>query len=143
MKKTTQWQGRVWQYLLGFMLLFMSSSGFGQSNVIITEVCDASTYQASFVEVYNAGDASEDITGWTLSEIGSTIFTVGSVTLAPGEYITFVRETQTDLEGLFGSYAGDYIMTGAGVMNGSDYFELKNSNNYKKNAVFEKHDQKS
>ncbi|NOZ46147.1 MAG: hypothetical protein GXO79_05120, partial [Chlorobi bacterium] len=112
--------------LISFIVL-ISTLTFGQANVIITEVCDASTYQASFVEIYNAGDANQDITNWELYENGSKIYTVGSITLSPGQYMVFIRGTINDLEGLFNTYQGDYYDSGNGIFNGSDYFELKDN----------------
>jgi len=100
----------------------------GASNVIITEIVDASTYQASFVEIHNAGNVAQDITGWKLYENGSAIATVGSITLQPCDYMVFIRGTLANLESLYGTYSGAYYMASTSLIaNGGDYFELKDA----------------
>lgn len=104
-----------------------SGGGGGPANIVITEVVDASAFAASFIEIHNAGGTAQDITGWKLYENGGLIATVGSITLQPCDYMVFIRGTLADLTALYGAYPGAYSQEGVGIINGGDYFELKDA----------------
>jgi hypothetical protein len=61
----------------------------GAARVVINEVL--STGSPDFIELYNAGDATADLTGWTLTDNDPThIFAIpAGTTLAPGAYLGF------------------------------------------------------
>ncbi|PKP22146.1 MAG: hypothetical protein CVU05_05110 [Bacteroidetes bacterium HGW-Bacteroidetes-21] len=106
----------------------ITTAAAASANIVITEVADASTYQASFVEIKNAGSVAQDITGWKLWENGSAVATVGSVILQPCEYLVFIRGTLAELESLYGTYVGDYYVASTSLIaNGGDYFQLKDA----------------
>jgi len=62
--------------IVGFIMIFAVNMVFG--DVIISEMCDPGTaYQTNrFIEIYNTGDASVDLSGWSVDAIindGNTV----------------------------------------------------------------------
>lgn len=132
----------LFKFLLTLFLFVSWQISYGQANVIITEVTDASTYTAEFVELYNAGDAAQDLLDWSLNQYGSSQTTTfsssittnmtGNYTLNPGEYVVVFRGTLTNFQTDYPGYSGYYITTnnsssGAPQMNGGESYELVNS----------------
>lgn len=124
---------------LTMALLIAGKVGWAQAKIIISEVTDASSYAAEYVELYNAGDAAQDLIDWKLQQYGATQSTTfsstittnmtGNYTLNPGEYVVVCRGTLVDLQTAYPSFSGYYFTTnstssGAPSINGSEYFEL-------------------
>lgn len=124
---------------LTMALLIAGKVGWAQAKIIISEVTDASSYAAEYVELYNAGDAAQDLIDWKLQQYGATLSTTfsstittnmtGNYTLNPGEYVVVCRGTLADLQTAYPSFSGYYFTTnntssGAPSINGSEYFEL-------------------
>lgn len=124
------------------IFLFVGKVGWGQAKIIISEVTDASAYAAEYVEIYNAGDAAQDLIDWKLQQYGasqsivfsSTITTnmTGNYTLNPGEYVIVCRGTLAEFQTSYPGYSGYYFTTnssssGAPSINGDEYFELYNT----------------
>ncbi|MCF7804131.1 MAG: lamin tail domain-containing protein [Candidatus Marinimicrobia bacterium] len=116
---------RLLQYsALGVLLLF----GLSQlhADVIISEVADpGDVYQARFVEIYNAGDASVDLTGWTIRRYVNAHTDSGVVELsgslaAKATYV--IASDSTDFNTNFGKYPDTDGSAISG--NGDDTYEL-------------------
>jgi hypothetical protein len=88
-------------YVLMAMVFLSTSYGWGQ--VVISQVYGGggnlgATYTHDFIELFNLGSTSVDITGWSVqyaSATGSTwaVTNLTSVTLAPGQYY-LIQEAQ-------------------------------------------------
>ncbi|MDP8233078.1 MAG: lamin tail domain-containing protein [Candidatus Zophobacter franzmannii] len=115
----------------------------GTPRVIFSEVTDPSDYNASYIELYNAGDGAQDLRGWTIKQYDYTWTTIlddtvnaefetnmsGDYTLNPGEYVVLIRGTSADLLSTYPTFSGYYFVdgsNGAGVpqINNDEYFEL-------------------
>jgi hypothetical protein len=117
------------------------------AGVIISEVADPLDYNASYIELYNAGSTAVNLRGWSIVQYNSTQTTIlddtvntdlitnmtGDYTLHSGEYAILIRGTLTDLLGTYPTFTGNYFVDGTnsgGVpqINGAEYFELYDNN---------------
>ncbi|MBN2829863.1 MAG: endonuclease [Candidatus Cloacimonetes bacterium] len=124
-----------------------SVTDLATSRVIISEVADPTDYNASYIELFNAGNAPENLRGWTIKQYNSTQTTVlddvvntdlvtnmtGEYTLQSGEYAILIRGTLADLLGTYPAFNGYYFVdgsngAGAPQINGAEYFELFDDN---------------
>ncbi len=113
------------------------------SKVIFTEVCDPADYNASYIEIYNAGNLVQNLRGWSIVQYNSSQTTVlddtintdlvtnmtGDYPLQPGEFAILIRGTLSDLLATFPAFTGNYFVdgsnsAGAPQINGEEYFEL-------------------
>ena len=86
--------------------------------VVINEVhydAEPKTEAAEFVELYNAGDLSVDLTGWTLTGVGDFVFPNGT-SIAPGAYLVIAEDIAT-MQSKFGvttslQYSGNLSVDG-------------------------------
>jgi hypothetical protein len=86
--------------LVGMMTLAIPRAAFGNGGVVITEVAFKESEEKDWTEIYNAGAASIDISGYKLSDLDTTgqesVFTTSATTLDPGEYAVIHWESGTD-----------------------------------------------
>jgi len=112
--------------------------------VIITEVNDHSTYQYEYVEIYNIGPNSIDLTNWKLYQKNSSQTTTlvdaatnvleGSLTIGPDSYAIFFRGEATDFTnfksayglGTINAYTNNKTATNSGSpqINGDEVYSL-------------------
>ena len=86
--------------------------------VVINEVhydAEPKTEPAEFVELYNAGDLSFDLSGWSLSGVGDFVFPDGT-SIAPGGYLVIAEDFST-MQSKFGvttalQYSGNLSVNG-------------------------------
>lgn len=71
-------------------LLFAGSAALAQNTVAITEFFSnpgGTDNAREWMEFFNYGTMSVDLTNWTLTDEDGDVFTFGSVTIAPGGYL--------------------------------------------------------
>lgn len=92
MKKAPTWVvfNSLLLFLAGFFL-FHPSQGFGaDSDIVINEFQIDPSGASQWIELYNKGDSSIDLTGWILDDDkGSENFTLPSVILSPKHCVVF------------------------------------------------------
>ena len=77
-----------------------------------------------FIELYNAGSTTVDLTGFTFSQGVTHTFTSGSINA--GAYI-IITVNQTELDDLYGAGTADAQWTLWGLSNGGEDIELKDA----------------
>ncbi len=127
----------------GESLYNIRSTANGHPRVIFSEVCDPADYNASYIELYNAGNAVQNLRGWSIVQYNSNQTTVlddvsntdivtnmtGDYPLYPGQYVILIRGTLSDLLATYPDFDGYYFedgtsSAGAPQINGGEYFEL-------------------
>jgi len=111
--------------LLGtsFFLFFLTPSDI-YAQLMINEVSPNPSGSPSepneFIELYNSGNETVDISGWTISDTsGSTkSYTIPGMTLAEGEYVSYRRDT-----------------TSIALNNDGDGVEIKDASNILKDSM--------
>ncbi|MBN2829864.1 MAG: endonuclease [Candidatus Cloacimonetes bacterium] len=116
---------------------------FGSGNIVFTEVCEPTTTNASFIELYNAGTAPVSLLGWEVRQYNSSLSTLldldlntdlltnmdDEMLLLPGSYVIIIKGSLAEFTGYYGAYNGYYFTDGSstqGVPNidGNEYYEL-------------------
>jgi len=104
-------------------------------DIIITEVMQNPSAlgdaDGEYFEVYNTTGAAIDMMGWTVSDLGSDSFVVGSSVIVPaGGYATFSN-------GAAPGFASDYVYgTAMALANGDDELVLTDTLSQKQDEIF-------
>lgn len=86
-----------------------AGSGGNTGGVVINEIMfdskAVSDELGEWIELYNPGDAAVDLSGWTLRDQGSNTHTIGSLSIAAGQYLVLGRNGSS----ANGNYDADYV----------------------------------
>lgn len=97
-----------------------------QADIVITEIMynspEAGTDSLEFIEIYNNGSTTIDLSGYNFS--AGVDFTFSSVSINPGDYLVTAVNSQAMMN-TFGVFS--YEWTSGGLSNGGELIELKNS----------------
>lgn len=114
---------------LGFLPAFfalLSFASLASADVVINEVHydpDVKTEPAEFVELYNAGASSVDLSGWHLSGGVSFLFPNGT-SLGAGRYLVIAKNPPTILSKFGGNALGPWL---GALNNNGDQIQLLNA----------------
>ncbi len=78
------------------------------SDVFISEVC---TDLVQYVELYNAGNTAQDLTGWNLIQYAPDMPSPLSGTLNPGEYLVIGAVTEGEMQLMYPMLTGTYFQS--------------------------------
>lgn len=114
----------LFSIVCAILLFFVSAITQAQSNVVITEIMyndpGSGLDSLEFIEVYNKGINSINLSGYTFAD--GVDFTFPPVGLAAGDYIVIASDS-VKLEAFFGVTALQW--TGGGLNNGGEEIVLK------------------
>lgn len=106
-----------------------SSGGGGEAKLAINEVMAnpsaVSDASGEWFEVYNWGDASADLLGWSIQSNNDAAHTVATSVIVPaGGYVVLARETDP---GVNGGVAAAYSYGGMALANAGDWLALRDA----------------
>ncbi len=82
--------------ILTLLLALIAQTVFSQSDIVINEICNNPPLEfdtEDWVELYNNGSGTVDLTGWELKDDDDThVFTFPSVQLSAGAYLVVCRD---------------------------------------------------
>lgn len=112
--------------LLSLATLALSSLAIAQNDIVISEIMyngpESGTDTLEFIELYNNGTTTVDLTGWSFSQ--GVTFTFPSVSIAAGEYIVTSYDS-IKFHNTFG--VASYEWGSGGLSNGGEDIVLINS----------------
>ena len=120
----------IMKRILGFLTaLLVTSSVMAQTaNLVITEIsynpAESGTDSTEYVELYNNGSASVDLTGYYFDS--AFVYTFPSGSIAPGGFVV-VSVNAAAVENRYG-ITGVYEWTSGGLSNGGEYLILRDNN---------------
>ena len=113
--------------ILFYLIIFLLGGRFAYAEIIVTEIAWMGTSNSAndeWIEIYNSGSNSINLSGWQLSSVDGTPSINLSGNIGPGEYKLLERTDDTTFPGI----PALVIFTGA-LSNEGENLELLNSGN--------------
>tara|TARA_B100000809_G_scaffold189530_1_gene188063 strand:+ start:555 stop:1952 length:1398 start_codon:yes stop_codon:yes gene_type:complete len=127
---------KIYILLLAAFLMLSPNLIKAQSDIVITEIMynppEAGTDSLEFIEIYNNGSSTIDLSGWGFTS-GVTFNFPPGASIAPGAYIV----TAVDSLAMFNAlgYSGAYEWNGGGLSNAGEPVALRSNLGVAKDSV--------